>query len=88
MADERDDYNAMVEEAILLRELLFEDASWMTRGAMVGSPVECIAFARAWIQRSKGLTPWCEMPNYFAGPGDDLAEINAESERQPSEVQF
>lgn len=83
-----DDYNAMVEEAILLRELLFEDASWMTRGAMVGSPVECIAFARAWIQRAKGMTPWCEMPNYFAGPEDDMTAIHAESARQPREVEF
>ena len=85
---EHEDYNAMVGEAIKLRELLFEDASWMTRGAMVGSPVECIAFARAWIQRAKGLTPWCEMPNYFAEPKDDMTAINEEAGRQPSEVQF
>ena len=87
MTNERDEYSEMVEEAILLRELIFEDASWMTRGAMVGSPVECIAFARAWIQRAKGITPWCEHPNYFAGP-DDMTAINKEAANQPNEVQF
>ena len=41
--------------AVELRALLWEDANDMTRGAMVGEPVECIAFAKWWIQRAKGL---------------------------------
>ena len=46
----------MVENiAIRLREMLWDDATDMTQGAMVGHPVECLAFAEWWIQRAKGL---------------------------------
>lgn len=46
----------MVENiAIRLREMLWDDATDMMQGAMVGHPVECLAFAEWWIQRAKGL---------------------------------
>ena len=41
--------------AIELRELLWDDASCVMQGAMVGCPIECIAFAKWWIQREKGF---------------------------------
>lgn len=41
--------------AIRIREILFDDASDMMQGAMVGSPIECLAFAEWWIQRQKGM---------------------------------
>ena len=47
---------SMIEDlAVELRALLWGDANDMTQGAMVGEPVECIAFAKWWIQRAKGL---------------------------------
>ena len=41
--------------AVELRGLLFDDASVIMRGAMIGCPVECLAFAKWWIQRAKGI---------------------------------
>lgn len=44
------------EQLILeLRDLLFDDASDTMQGAMIGCPIECLAFAKWWIERAKGL---------------------------------
>lgn len=40
--------------AVELRRLLWEEASGAMQGAMVSCPVECIAFAKLWIQRELG----------------------------------
>jgi len=55
---ERDkaEHQELVQLAVELRELLFDDANGMMKGAMVGSPVECVAFAKWWIQRQKGFS--------------------------------
>jgi len=51
-----EDNRQMVDSiALEIRELLFSDASDMMQGAMIGSPIECLAFAKWWIQREKGL---------------------------------
>lgn len=50
-----------------LRDLIFEDASAMTQGAMLGSPIECLAFAKWWIQRAKGLPTDTESSGAFSG---------------------
>jgi len=51
-----EDNRQMVDSiALEIRELLFSDASDMMQGAMIGSPIECFAFAKWWIQREKGL---------------------------------
>jgi phage gp29-like protein len=67
-APERDaeEHADLVQLAVELRELLFDDANGVMQGAMVGSPVECVAFAKWWIQRQKGLRPdqeWFEVAN-------------------------
>jgi ferredoxin len=41
--------------AVELRALVWDDATDMMQGAMAGCPVECLAFAKWWIQRAKGL---------------------------------
>ena len=41
--------------AVELRVLVWDDATDMMRGAMAGCPVECLSFAKWWIQRAKGL---------------------------------
>ena len=50
-----EEHKELVKLALELREILFDDASSMMQGAMVGSPVECVAFAKCWIQRAKGM---------------------------------
>ncbi len=54
-----------------LRELIADDASDMMVGAMIGSSVECLAFAKSWIQRVKGLKP--DLDDVFAEPGESPA---------------
>jgi len=49
------EHEELVKLAMELRTLLFEDANDMMQGAMVGCPVECVAFAKWWIQRAKGI---------------------------------
>jgi ferredoxin len=41
--------------AVELRALVWDDATDMMQGAMAACPVECLAFAKWWIQRAKGL---------------------------------
>lgn len=52
---EWNEHEELVKMAVELRGLLFCDASDIMQGAMVGCPVECLAFAKWWIQRAKGL---------------------------------
>jgi len=52
-----EDEELMTQIALEIRELLFAEASYMMQGAMVASPVECLAFAKWWIQREKGIKP-------------------------------
>ena len=49
------EHEELVKLAVELREILFDDASDMMQGAMVGCPVECVAFAKWWIQRVKNI---------------------------------
>lgn len=49
------EHEELVQMAVELRGLLFGDASDIMQGAMVGCPVECLAFAKWWIQRAKGI---------------------------------
>lgn len=61
-----EEHDKLVQLAVELRDLLFDDANGMMQGAMAGSPVECVAFAKWWIQRQKGLKPdqeWFEVAN-------------------------
>lgn len=51
------EHQAMLSLAAEIRGLIFEDANEMMQGAMISSPVECLAFAKWWIQRAKGLQP-------------------------------
>jgi len=51
------EYGDMVKLADEIRGLIFEDANEMMQGVMIGSPVECLAFAKWWIQRAKGMKP-------------------------------
>lgn len=60
------EHEELVQLAVELRDLLFDDANGMMQGAMVVSPVECVAFAKWWIQRQKRLKPeqeWFEVAN-------------------------
>ena len=41
--------------AVELRVMVWDDANDMMQGAMAGCPMECLAFAKWWIQRAKGL---------------------------------
>ena len=45
------EYNEMIKITVQIRELIFDDADDCMKGAMVGDPVECLAFAKSWIQR-------------------------------------
>lgn len=47
-------HEELVKLAAELRDILFADATDMMQGAMAGCPVECVAFAKWWIQREKG----------------------------------
>lgn len=58
-----EEHKELVKIAAELRELIFDDATDMMRGAMVGCPIECLAFAKWWIQRAKGIVP--DEHNYF-----------------------
>ena len=49
------EHEMLLSQAIELREILFDDASAVMQGAMVGRPEECLAFAIWWIQKAKGL---------------------------------
>jgi hypothetical protein len=40
-----------------IRDLVFEDANPLMQEAMIGSPAECLWFAKRWIQRAKELKP-------------------------------
>lgn len=53
----KDEYEELVKIAGELRDLIFEDADDTMQGAMVGSPVECLGFAKWWIQQAKGVEP-------------------------------
>jgi dUTP pyrophosphatase len=70
-----DEIDSMVELAIELRGLLFDDATAMMQGAMVGKPSECIAFAKWWIQRAKGIKP--DHENVFSNQqtGDKMTRV-------------
>lgn len=68
---EENEYDDMMRLAAEIRDLIFEDGDGTMQGAMIGSAVECLAFAKWWIQRAKGLQPDQE---WFAKPkegGDD-----------------
>lgn len=52
-----EEHEELVKMAAELRELIFDDATDMMQGAMVGCPIECLAFAKWWIQRAKGINP-------------------------------
>lgn len=52
-----DEHGDMTQLAAEIRDMIFEDANGMMQGAMNGSPTECLAFAKWWIQRAKGLKP-------------------------------
>jgi hypothetical protein len=47
----------MTRLAAEIRDLVFEDANLLMQEAMIGSPAECLWFAKWWIQRAKGLKP-------------------------------
>ena len=55
MICKEEEHEELVKLALELRDILFADASDMMQGAMVGSPVECVAFAKWWIQSAKGM---------------------------------
>lgn len=59
------EYGDMMRLSAEIRDLIFEDGDGTMQGAMTGSPVECLAFAKWWIQRAKGLQP---DQDWFAGP--------------------
>lgn len=52
-----DEYGDMMRLAAEIRDLIFEDGDGTMQGAMIGNPVECLAFAKWGIQRAKGLKP-------------------------------
>lgn len=64
VADENE-YGEMIKLAAEIRELLYEDGDGTMQMAMIGSPVECLGFAKWWIQRAKGLKP---DQDWFAEP--------------------
>lgn len=71
-SDHNEEQVAIENLAVELRHLLWADANDMTQGAMVGCPVECIAFAKWWIQRQKGLPT--DVPGGYEVFREDSAE--------------
>lgn len=59
------EHDSLVLLAVELRELLFDSASDTMQGAMVGSPVDCLVFAKWWIQRAKGLALFVDEKKVF-----------------------
>lgn len=74
-----EEYEWLVKLAAELRELIFDDATDMMQGAMVGSPVECLAFAKWWIQRAKGIEP--DEHNYFRSSNAIVSGAEPQAER-------
>lgn len=68
------EYGDMMKLAAEIRDLIFDEGDGTMQGAMIGSPVECLAFAKWWIQRAKGVKPdqdWFAKPE---GGGNKLVE--------------
>lgn len=68
------EYGDMMKLAAEIRDLIFDEGDGTMQGAMIGNPVECLAFAKWWIQRAKGVKPdqdWFAKPE---GGGNKLVE--------------
>ncbi len=83
--DNKEELEKLTKLAVELRDLLFDDASSVMQGGMVGSPVECVAFAKWWIQRAKGLEP--DEHAYFAS-ADNLQNTGESNNTDDPEFLF
>lgn len=50
---EKSDVIGLEDLAAEIRDLIFDDADQNTQGAMIGCPIECLVFAKKWIQERK-----------------------------------